>query len=95
MAKIRNAVFRNNVTPEDGDRIFTKSRQLVDLMSVTTTEFGAGDAAKRFNRSTTYDSESFALAQRLEAELWTADDRFVNSMGLQRPNWVKRLFEFN
>ena len=68
-----------------------------DIVSIDVekTQFGAWEIAKRFNCPDTYDSEFFALAQRLEAELWTADDRFVNSMGPQRPEWVKRLSDFN
>lgn len=39
----------------------------------------AYDLAVRFNRPRAYDSQYMALAERLNCEFWTADERLVNS----------------
>lgn len=95
MSKIRNEVSRDRLSETDGDRYFGELRALVASTQVETAQLGAWEVAKLFDRPTTYDSEFYALAERLGAQFWTADDRFVNAMGTQRPTWVKRLEEFS
>lgn len=94
MAQIRRHVSSGRLTRDDGDAVFTELTTIVNLVRIETVQLGAWNIAKRFNRPDTYDSEFFALAERVGADLWTADDRFVNAMGQQRPEWVKRLREF-
>ena len=94
MSAIRNSVYSGVITEEDGERFFAELRSLAHLMQVEITQFGAGEAAKHFNRPRTYDCEFYALAEQIGADFWTADDRFVNAMGSRRPDWVKRLSEF-
>lgn len=67
------------------------ARALVGVCRTEPAQWGAWAVARRFGRPTTYDSEFYALAEQLGAELWTADDRFVNAMGRRRPPWVRRL----
>ncbi len=95
LATVRRSVIRNELSAEEGT---TKVAELVDfsrLCQMFTTVWEAFDVATRFGRPNTYDSEVYALAARLGAELWTADDRFVNSMGSARPAWVHRLSDFS
>jgi predicted nucleic acid-binding protein len=43
----------------------------------------AYELAIRFNRPRAYDTQYMALAQRLNCEFWTADERLVNSTQTQ------------
>lgn len=69
-------------------------RQLVERAQLHGTQWGAWAAAARYSQPATYDCEPYALAEALGADLWTADDRFVNAMQAQRPPWVHRLSDF-
>lgn len=90
MARIRRHVSQGRLTAEEGDAVFEELIALVASVRIETVQLGAWEVAKLFNRPDTYDCEFYALAERVGAELWTADDRFVNAME-QRPEWVKRL----
>lgn len=91
MSVIRHQVFSGRLSAVEGDQLFAELRALVASLQIETVQLGAWDVAKRFNRPNTYDSEFYALAESLGVEVWTADERFVNAMGQQRPSWVKRL----
>ncbi|HLC30707.1 MAG TPA: type II toxin-antitoxin system VapC family toxin [Dehalococcoidia bacterium] len=91
MASIRRHVFEGRLSAMDGDQLFEELKALVLSVQIERMQLGAWEVAKRFNRPDTYDSEFYALAEALGVELWTADDKFVNAMGQQRPPWVKRL----
>ena len=91
MANIRRQVARMQLTVEEGDEVFEKLCAYLVFVKIERVQLDAWDVAKRFNRPDTYDSEFYALAEALSAELWTADERFVNAMGQQRPTWVKGL----
>lgn len=93
MAVIRRTVFDGRLSTSEGDVIFSDLEALVQQMQVTTAELGAWETAKRHHRPDTYDCEFYALAERLGAEFWTADDHFVNALASQRPTWVHRLSE--
>lgn len=45
--------------------------------------------ARRFSQGSIFDAVYLACAEDLDAELWTADRRFVNSFGLARPERLK------
>jgi predicted nucleic acid-binding protein len=48
----------------------------------------AYDLAERFNRPATYDTHYLALAEYLDCEFWTADERLVNTVH-HALSWVK------
>jgi predicted nucleic acid-binding protein len=50
----------------------------------------AFDLAKRLNRPATYDAHYLALAEYLDCEFWTADERLVNAVEAVLPGvkWV-------
>jgi predicted nucleic acid-binding protein len=54
----------------------------------------AYELATQFNRPTAYDSQYLAVAERLNCEFWTADQRLFNAAHEQLP-WVKWVGNFN
>ena len=93
MAIIRGQVYRSRLTAVAGEAVFSAFRALLTQTQIETSELGAWEIAKRYNRPNTYDSEFYSQAERLAGEFWTADDRLVNSMGTRKPTWVHRLSE--
>ncbi len=53
----------------------------------------AFDLSTRFNRSTAYDSQYLAVAERLGCDFWTVDERLYNSVANDL-TWVKWLDTF-
>ncbi len=49
----------------------------------------AWEVAKQHNLPTTYDAEYMALARLLDCDFYTADGRFVRSLGNAKPDWVR------
>lgn len=45
----------------------------------------AYELADKFNRPRAYDSQYLALAERLNCEFWTADERLFNAVSTQMP----------
>jgi predicted nucleic acid-binding protein len=88
---IRQHVFRKMVSLE-------QAHQAVDdLESLEVTTFpmtfellhNALNWAEKIGQSRVYDSLYLALAEHLNAELWTADQRLVNSARALKIGWVK------
>jgi predicted nucleic acid-binding protein len=79
-AVIRKVVYQERMTLEQGRAM------LAQLLNYPI-EFHEDDAllkeayelAVRFNRPRAYDTQYMALAQRLNCDFWTADERLVNS----------------
>jgi predicted nucleic acid-binding protein len=79
-AVVRKVVYQQRLTPEQG-------RSMLAQLLIYPVEFHEDDAllkeayelAVRFNRPRTYDTQYMALAERLNCEFWTADERLVNS----------------
>jgi predicted nucleic acid-binding protein len=88
---VRKAVYQQRITPEQG-------RTMLAQLLIYPLEFHEDDAllkeacelAVRFNRPRAYDTQYMALAERLQCDFWTADERFVNStQGLfSRIRWL-------
>ncbi len=53
----------------------------------------AFDLSTRFNRSTAYDSQYLAVAERLGCDFWTVDEKLYNSVANDL-TWVKWLDTF-
>lgn len=79
-AVIRKAVYQQRMTIEQG-------RDMLSQLLAYPVEFHEDDAllkeayelAARFNRPRAYDTQYMALAQRLNCDFWTADERLANS----------------
>ncbi|MBI1256202.1 MAG: PIN domain-containing protein [Chloroflexi bacterium] len=90
-AVVRKVVYQQRITPEQG-------RTLLAQLLVYPVEFHEDDAllkeayelAVRFNRPRAYDTQYMALAEQLQCDFWTADERLVNSVGSQfsRIRWL-------
>lgn len=80
-AVIRKVVYQQRMTPEQG-------RVMLSQLLIYPVQFHEDDAllkeayelAVRFNRPRAYDTQYMALAERLDCEFWTADERLVNSI---------------
>src|SRR5262245_66685291 len=79
-AVIRKVVYQGRMTPEQG-------RIMLSQLLIYPLEFHedetllkeAYELAVRFNRPRAYDTQYMALAERLNCDFWTADERLVNS----------------
>jgi predicted nucleic acid-binding protein len=90
-AVIRKAVYQQRITAEQGRAL------LEQVLSYPMTFYEDDDLLKeayelavRFNRPRAYDSQYMALAERFDCEVWTADERLVNSIQSQfrRIRWL-------
>lgn len=95
LATLRRMVVRGGLTLDEGALKVGELERLAQRARLHGTQWRAWEAAALHDRPTTYDCEPYALAERLGADLWTADDRFVNAMQGQRPSWVHRLSDFS
>jgi predicted nucleic acid-binding protein len=94
VAVVRKCLHQGQLTPEEA----LKGRDIVLALPI---QFYLDDAllkraydlATQYDRPTAYDSQYLAVAERLECEFWTADDRLF-SVVKQQIAWVKRLGDF-
>ena len=79
-AVVRKAVYQQRITPDQG-RIMLSQLLLYPVEFYEDDDLlkEAYELAVRFNRPRAYDSQYMALAERLNCEFWTADERLVNS----------------
>ena len=94
VAVVRKYVHRGVLTPDAGVRM----RDLllaepVQLMMDDDLLRRGYELATRFNRPTAYDAQYLAVAERLQCEFWTTDERLFNAVK-QDLAWVKWLGDF-
>ncbi len=78
---LRNKVFRKELPPEAGEAAFVAFRsQEVLLLHPDGIEEKAWELAKRWNLPTGYDAAYLALAEILDYEIWTADNRLAAAL---------------
>ena len=90
-AVVRKAVYQQRMTPEQGRAMLSQLLAYpVEFHEDTDLLKEAYDLAVRFNRPRAYDTQYMALAERLDCEFWTADERLVNSTQVQfnRIRWL-------
>ena len=88
---IRNKVHRGKITSDEGERAFAIVHKLgVRLIVPPDLHERAWEMAKELNRPAAYDAHYLALAQTLDCEFWTADERLYNAVRDQLP-WVRWL----
>jgi predicted nucleic acid-binding protein len=94
VAVVRKYVHRGILTHDAGIR--TRDLLLaepVQLMMDDALLRRGYELATRFNRPTAYDTQYLAVAERLQCEFWTADERLANAVK-QDLTWVKWLGDF-
>jgi predicted nucleic acid-binding protein len=88
---IRNKMYRGLVPPEEGELMFKAFHLLgVRLLHPDGLHQRAWELAKQFNRPQAYDSHYLALAEILDLELWTGDERLYNAVQ-DKLSWVRWL----
>ncbi len=88
---IRNEMYRGLVPPEEGELMFKAFHLLgVRLLHPDGLHQRAWELAKQFNRPQVYDSHYLALAEILDLELWTGDERLYNAVQ-DKLSWVRWL----
>ena len=90
---IRHYVFRGVLSTADGRKILDDLLALDIQLQAPTPELcrAALHWAERLNQARAYDSFYLALAERLGAQFWTADERLVNrarEVGAEWAHWV-------
>ncbi len=88
---IRRLQHSGLLSSADGHQVLSKFCKIkIDLLFPPNLLDEALELATRFNRPTVYDTCYLALAQLTGCELWTADERLLNSLGGKLPR-VHRL----
>ena len=91
---IRNKVQRGLAPPDEAELMFKAFHLLgVKYLHPEGLHQRAWELAKRFNRPQAYDSYYLALAEILDLEFWTADERLYNIVKSDLP-WVKWLGDY-
>jgi predicted nucleic acid-binding protein len=91
---VRKHVFRATLTSDEAETILTDLLLIpVQLMLDDALIRRAYELATQFNRPTAYDAQYLAVAERLNCDFWTADEKLFNAVrdGL---NWVKWVGNF-
>jgi predicted nucleic acid-binding protein len=86
---LRQAVFFNRVSPDDGEAAFEAFCDInIGISANPHLHIHAWNLAKEFHRPRAYDSFYLAVAQAEGCDLWTADRRLVNSVSLPWVKWI-------
>lgn len=88
---IRLRVVTGRLTADEGDAAFTAFNALgVARVDRNDLHVRAWELAKQFQTRRAYDMTYLALAQLEDLELWTGDERLVNTIGGRDPrvHWV-------
>lgn len=80
----------NILSPETIWQMLEASLELpITLVNEANLHLKAREIAVRYNLSATYDVHYLALAEWMDIELWTADQRLVNTLKPFKVKWVK------
>jgi predicted nucleic acid-binding protein len=94
VAVVRNHVFRGVLTQDSAikvrDLLLSKSIRLMLDDALLRRGY---ELATQFNHPTAYDAQYLAVAERLQCEFWTADEKLFNSIK-QNLSWAKWLGNF-
>jgi predicted nucleic acid-binding protein len=84
---------KNNIlSPETIWQTLELSLELpITLVNEANLHLKAREIAMRYNLPATYDAHYLALAEWMDIELWTADQRLVNTLKPFKVKWVKRI----
>ncbi len=87
---LAKAVFFKQITPDEG-RAALQHVMRLDVQMVAPGESESKLAFEwtlRLKRASAYDSLYLSLAEELNADLWTADQRLINAFQGERPAWL-------
>ena len=94
VAVVRRALYQGRIAHQDAitarDQLLTLPVQYHVDQPLLERAF---EIATEHNRPTAYDSQYLALAERLQCDFWTADEKLFNAIGAKRPA-VKWLAQF-
>ncbi|WIG61619.1 MAG: hypothetical protein OJF49_004367 [Ktedonobacterales bacterium] len=88
---IRLRVATGKLTPEEGERAFSSFNDLrITRIDRDDLHLRAWELAKTHKTQRAYDMMYLALAELEDIELWTGDERFINSVGKHesRVHWA-------
>jgi len=92
---LRKHVTRGFRTAEESRQALERALALdIQYMEPPNFHQHALDMADRLDRPAAYDTHYLALAQHLDCEFWTADERLVNAVQGMLP-WVKWVGSFD
>ena len=92
---LRNKVHRGLLNLEEGGKAFDAVHQLpVQVLTPSNLHRRAWELATRFNRPAAYDAHYLALAEMMNCEFWTADERLFNAVR-DELSWVRWLGAFD
>ena len=78
---LRRKVVRGAMSLQDARRALEETLALdIELLDPSELSPRALDLAARFNRPAAYDAHYLALAEMMEGEFWTADERLYNAV---------------
>ncbi len=91
LSGLRRAVTLKIISPEDSEQMATRLLALEFQRVAPTLELhrSALAWARRLGQSKVYDAQYIALAENLEAEFWTVDQKLFNSLKSLGVVWVK------
>ncbi len=87
---IAKAVHFGQITPEDGNAVLHQALAL-GVQVILPDEIQSNlayDLTLKLKRAAVYDSFYLTIAESLQAEFWTADQRLVRSLQNQKPAWL-------
>lgn len=94
VAAVRKHTYRGTITSEEAKTSLEKLlSHPVDLLMSPTLLKRAYALATQFNRPTAYDAQYLAVAEHLQCEFWTADEKLYNTVHAPLP-WVKWIGNF-
>jgi len=88
---LRQQVYFKRLLPEEGEEAFSAYSKIgVKSADNPGIQEVAWELAKKFNLPRTYDMQYLAVAELIECELWTNDQRLINSLQgkVSRIKWV-------
>ena len=97
-SEVSNAAYqylrRRQITPEEGEQALRQFLELpIQLFAFPELYLRAFTFAHDNHLTNTYDSQYVVLAQMLNAELWTADERLLNAVRSVAP-WVRWIGDY-
>jgi len=88
---LRNKVHRGLLSLEEGEKAFNAVLQLpVQMLTPPDLHRRAWELATSFNRPAAYDTHYLALAEMMNCDFWTADERLFNAVR-DELSWVRWL----
>lgn len=87
---VTKAVYFGQLTPEEGKVVLHQILALgvQVILPDDTQSHLAYDLALKLKRAAAYDSFYLAIAESLNADFWTADQRLARSLQGQKPEWL-------